>query len=181
MVNLFSALIFYHEVFSRVSRCAQGVASFLLQVLTVGLILAGMGSKYAEDKGKRFDVKVRNVLFQDVAVAFSMAILCNLLTSVLLVLVFRKRLISQYAFDSERGDLSQGNKKVEMTGLVIFSLVIIGSVVGTGLTEMNMNRDGSILWAIVLFIAFIFDFFLIQMCKIGVYNYLMPGLVLPSK
>ena len=177
----FSALIFYHEVFSRVSRCAQGVASFLLQVLTVGLILAGMGSKYAEDKGKRFDVKVRNVLFQDVAVAFSMAILCNLLTSVLLVLVFRKRLISQYAFDSERGDLSQGNKKVEMTGLVIFSLVIIGSVVGTGLTEMNMNRDGSILWAIVLFIAFIFDFFLIQMCKIGVYNYLMPGLVLPSK
>jgi hypothetical protein len=177
----FSAVLYYHEVFSRVARCTQGVASFLMQVLFIGLVLSGMGDQYAEDKGRRFDVKVANLEFQDVAVGFSMVILCNFFTSLLLVFIFRKVLISPYTFDSERNEFIKKNKKIEMVGLMVFSLIILGSVIGTGILEMMMVRDQSVLWVIILFIAFVIDFFLIQILKIAVYHYLTPGLILPSK
>jgi hypothetical protein len=169
----FSAVFYYHENYSRFSRCAQGVCSFLLQTILIGVILSGMGNSYAEDKGRSFGTLLGNLMFQDVAVAFSMVIVSNLLLGALLCLFFRRPPVVSGSEEV------RGSRKKEFFGLFIMLLIIFGTVIAVALLEMSMDHMFSVLWVICLFIGFLFDFFCIQLIKVLVFNYFSPGLILP--
>ena len=169
----FSAPLFYHENYSRFGRCAQGVCAFLMQTILIGLIISGMGTSYAQDKGKSFDSILQNLLFQDVAVAFSMVIVSNLFMGALLCLFYKRP--SVIAGSEE----VKYDRRKEFIGLVFILLIIFGTVIGVGLLELTMDHYFSMLWVICLFIGFVFDFFFVQMIKVLVYNYFSPYLILP--
>ena len=170
----FSAILFYHENYSRFSRCAQGVCSFFLQTILIGLIVDGMGGTYADDKGQSLESQVSGLLFQDVAISFSMVIVSNFIVGMMICVFFRRPKIVPGMEETYR------NRKKEFIGLVIIIVIIFGTVIGVGLLEMSMRYTMSMLWLICLFVAFIFDFFLIQILKVLVYNYFSPGFILPS-
>lgn len=175
----FSAIMLYHENYTRFSRCCQGVCSFLLQAIFIGLIISGLGSSYGEDKGNTIDSQVSNLIFQDIAIAFSMVIVTNLIVGAMLCLFFRRTKVQQYYSDGDKLRIDKNNKLRERIGIAFVLMIIIGTIIGVGFLEMSMLSTGSMLWVICLFIAFIFDFFVVQILKMVIYNYFWPGLILP--
>ena len=175
----FSAVLFYHVNYSRFARCCQGVCSFFLQTILIGIIINGMGTKYADDKGSDLDSQAKNIVFQDVAISFSMVIISNLLVGMMLCCLLMKRTVNQFLSENERRSIEKRNMWRSRIGFGIAVIIIVGTVVGVGIIEMKMKPTGSLLWVICLFIAFIIDFFLVQILKVLVYGYYAPGFILP--
>lgn len=175
----FSAILFYHSNYSRFSRCAQGVCSFFLQTIFIGIIISQMGNAYADDKGGSLETIIKNLVFQDVAISFCMVILANALMGMLLCCFFNMKTVNQFLTETERNAILRKNIVMSRIGTGVVILIIIGTVIGVALIEREMTAAGSLLWVACLFIAFLFDFFLIQILKVLIFTYSFTGLILP--
>ena len=176
----FSALLFYHSNYTRFSRSAQGICSFYITTILIGSIIGGMGTDYADTKGNTLNSQSSTLEFQDVAISFSMVFISNFLVGILLYFLFFRRPINQHLTESEKEKIDYDNRKRTRIGIGIVIFIIVATIIAVALVEMNMNRSGSILWVICMFIAFLFDFFFIQLIKVLIYNYPFGEIILPS-
>jgi hypothetical protein len=175
-----SAICFFHENYSRSSRSSQGVTSFLLQVLLIGIIVKEMGEDYISAKGSSFKSISKNIEFQEVAAAFLMSVAANFFTLVVLSCCAVNRLPSVDCTEADRiRILSQINKK-EISRFVVVSFFVVLAIVAIGVIELGLNESESIFWFFCAFIAVLLDFSVIQITKVIVYKCFGAKFVLPS-
>ena len=173
-----SGVLFYHEIYSRFSRHSQGVASYLLQILLIGIILKGLGNAYIDDKGSSLEDQAGNIQFQDVGIALAVVLVTNIVVWSLEFSLFQK--IRPVGGNAERLRIQRENRCKAKIGFLILLLVVVGGIVSIGFIEMTMDIQGSLLWVCLIFISFLFDCFFVQILKVIIYHRYVEGIALPS-
>lgn len=175
-----SGLCFYHENYTRAVRCSQGVCSFFIQTLLIGLVIKGTGEDYSESKGKSFSKIFSNIEFQDISVAFVMTIVANFTVFIGICACFRNRMPAAFATEQDRLNIMSKNSKKEIFRFVIIAGVVLFLTLGIGILELEMKEQQSIFWFCCELIAVIFDFCCVQTIKVLIFGLISQGLILPS-
>lgn len=168
----------FHRIYSRFSRHSQGIMSILVQILLIGVVIKGYSGEYVNSKGKSLNGQAGNLIFQDVAVAISMALISNLAVAPVVCLFFKQEKI--IGSENERKTGAKKQKYRRNTGVILIAVTVIGASIGVGVIEMSMQVPSSLLWLCCIFLSFIFDFFIIQPIKALMYKNISESIFFPT-
>ena len=122
--------------------------------------------------------QINSLVLQDVLLVFAVVFIANLIVGIKLCCLFFRHPINQNL--SENESLKNSHKTRKIIGVVIVIFIVFIGTIAVTFAELNMNPNQSILWFIWLFIAFLFDFFFIQLLKVLIYYCSFEGIILPS-